>query len=307
MHAERLSVAPYEDAPARAAARRVEALARDRVGRPRRRYVGPPRAGFVPVLLHREDGSWRVDLAETWKNLFFGRDGDVLHRELDAALRLRPDRIRQRDAARRREHSISAATRSTSVLGRARRGRGALAEFLEGELLFRNCFRSVDALDRYEGAAQLAPRAPAFPRCSGIAPSTSGSLDLAISAYERLGEDAALDALAPLPRERATRSSRPMGAARAPKNRYDGGALRALAQALEAAGDAAGAAGGGRARAALVSAPPSGKTSRSCFASTRRGRTPHGRADARRRRRASTTTPSSASRSRTRAAGRSSC
>ena len=35
-----------------------------------------PATGFVPILLHREDGVWRVDLVETWKNLFFEDDGN---------------------------------------------------------------------------------------------------------------------------------------------------------------------------------------------------------------------------------------
>ena len=34
-----------------------------------------PARGFVPILLQREDGVWRVDLVETWKNLFFTDGG----------------------------------------------------------------------------------------------------------------------------------------------------------------------------------------------------------------------------------------
>jgi hypothetical protein len=34
-----------------------------------------PVTGFVPILLHREQGLWRVDSVETWKNLFFDNDG----------------------------------------------------------------------------------------------------------------------------------------------------------------------------------------------------------------------------------------
>ena len=39
-----------------------------------------PAQGFVPVLLHREDGLWRIDLVETWKNLFFDADGNYFLR-----------------------------------------------------------------------------------------------------------------------------------------------------------------------------------------------------------------------------------
>ena len=39
-----------------------------------------PAAGFVPILLHREHGLWRVDLVETWKNLFFDADGNYFLR-----------------------------------------------------------------------------------------------------------------------------------------------------------------------------------------------------------------------------------
>lgn len=34
-----------------------------------------PAHGFVPILLHREQGQWRIDLVETWKNLFFDSEG----------------------------------------------------------------------------------------------------------------------------------------------------------------------------------------------------------------------------------------
>ena len=39
-----------------------------------------PARGFVPILLHREKGLWRIDLVETWKNLFFDSDGNYFLR-----------------------------------------------------------------------------------------------------------------------------------------------------------------------------------------------------------------------------------
>ena len=39
-----------------------------------------PAKGFVPILLHREGDVWRVDLVETWKNLFFDPDGNYFLR-----------------------------------------------------------------------------------------------------------------------------------------------------------------------------------------------------------------------------------
>ena len=42
-----------------------------------------PAHGFVPVLLHRESGLWRIDLVETWKNLFFYGDGNYFLRNSD--------------------------------------------------------------------------------------------------------------------------------------------------------------------------------------------------------------------------------
>src|SRR5678815_2743810 len=39
-----------------------------------------PGRGFVPILLHREDGLWRIDLVETWKNLFFDSNGNYFLR-----------------------------------------------------------------------------------------------------------------------------------------------------------------------------------------------------------------------------------
>src|SRR5262245_56440786 len=46
-----------------------------------------PAKGFTPILLHREQGLWRVDLVETWKNLFFDSHGDYFLRNSNTPYR----------------------------------------------------------------------------------------------------------------------------------------------------------------------------------------------------------------------------
>ncbi len=52
------------------------------------RAAGPH--GFVPILLHREQGLWRVDQVETWKNLFFDGEGNYFLRNSNTLVRVWP-------------------------------------------------------------------------------------------------------------------------------------------------------------------------------------------------------------------------
>lgn len=118
--------------------------------------------GFVPVLLHREAGLWRVDLVETWKNLFFDSSGNyVLHNaNTPYAFGL--------------ESYGSAAWHDVGQLPLPSDGPGALARALAalegqdsvvphvrlGDLLFRNADLMLDAMREYEAALAIAPEDP---------------------------------------------------------------------------------------------------------------------------------------------------
>ena len=218
-----------------------------------------PAPGFVPVLLHREDGLWRVDLVETWKNLFFGRDGEYFTKNATqpygfglAAFGSGTDNdVAPFDLGGASIESVDAALAKK---------KGAFAEYLRGELLFRNCFRAVDALAHYEEASRLAPEAPAFRATLGRRAEYLGLTSVAITAYERLGDAAALD-LARLHLARGEAEKSLEWARRAQKaNPYDAEALLAVSTALASAGDPAGAEAAAQERQALLR-DPTGKAS----------------------------------------------
>jgi uncharacterized protein len=142
--------------------------------------------GFVPVLLHREDGLWRVDLVETWKNLFFDEDGDYFLRNSNMPYAfglaefgegrwygIEPLPLRGRDLAA----ELASLEGGGAVLDRLRRG----------ELWFRNAFVFAPALAGYEAAAAAAPDDPLVLQTLAERAQYLGFPELAIPAYERAG------------------------------------------------------------------------------------------------------------------------
>jgi tetratricopeptide (TPR) repeat protein len=247
-------VAPYEDV---LRARRLEDSKPWRVIEKGDRAVVTserPAPGFVPVLLHRVDGAWRVDLAETWKNLFFGRTGEYF--TVNAT---QPYGFGLAAFGAGTPHDVAAfdlGGESVDALLAALGARpGALADFLEGELLFRNCFRAVDALASYETAVAGAPRAPAFADTLAKRAEYLGLTSLAIAAYERLGDDAAV-AIARLHLAKGDAAESVEWVERAlARNPYDADALAVLASARKELRDAAGARQASERREALLQAP----------------------------------------------------
>ncbi|HEY6123229.1 MAG TPA: TPM domain-containing protein [Steroidobacteraceae bacterium] len=145
-----------------------------------------PVRGFVPILLHRQGGLWRVDLVETWKNLFFDPDGNYFLRNSNtpyaaglrefglggyydlAALRLRAPSI----AA-----EISQLEQRTDVLSTLRRG----------ELWLRNGFVFPRAWLAYEEARRKAPKDPLVLETIGSRAQYLGFPEIAIPALEQIG------------------------------------------------------------------------------------------------------------------------
>jgi tetratricopeptide (TPR) repeat protein len=145
-----------------------------------------PAHGFVPILLERRQGLWRVDHVETWKNLFFDSNGDYRQHNSNHPYAFALSRFG--DA---RLHGVAPYGLDPSDLVAAQRAlaaRGdALGEYLLGELLFRNCWLPVEALAHYERAIERSPHNLLFHETLGDRASYIGFHDLAVSAYAELG------------------------------------------------------------------------------------------------------------------------
>lgn len=145
-----------------------------------------PAHGFVPVLLVRQDGLWRVDLVETWKNLFFDFDGSyhLVNSNTPYAFGL---------AAFGRPGASDVAAfagldgeRLPRFLKRLRETPGPAADFVRGEVLFRNCFVSIEALRAYEKAVHQAPHDALFLNVLGDRELYLGFPELAARAYRKM-------------------------------------------------------------------------------------------------------------------------
>lgn len=151
-----------------------------------------PAPGFVPILLRRIDGTWRVDNAETWKNLFYDAAGDyALHNSNNPYL------FALGAYDRGRHHELRAWSLDgrdlRAVIAELETKEGAFFRFLLAELLFRNCFAALDALRHYEEAVERAPRDPLFRWTLVERALYLGFPELAIPHLEKLGAGAYLE------------------------------------------------------------------------------------------------------------------
>jgi TPM domain len=196
-----------------------------------------PAPGFVPVLLAREGGLWRVDLVETWKNLFFGRDGNYRLENSNNPYTFGLAAFGSAGSHDVAPWKLGDASLEQVVAALEAKG-GALNEFLLGEVLFCNCFLALDALRHYEEAARLGSNAPVIHDTLARRAEYLGFYDLAIEAYTRLGDPAALD-VARVYAQKGEHAQAARSARRAVEsNPYDHDALEALRGYLVAAGDA---------------------------------------------------------------------
>lgn len=199
-----------------------------------------PAHGFVPILLQRIAGRWRIDLVETWKNLFFDATGEYRQHNSNHPYAFALARF-----GRARLHDVAAWSLDSSELAERRerlaaRGK-ALDEFWLGELLYRNCWLPLHALAHYERAAQLAPTTLLFQQSLGDRAAYLGFHDLAAEAYEA----SPIRDWIELARQRRAAGDlgRAVGAVRSEvdRNPYDLEALGLLRDLLEERDDAAGA------------------------------------------------------------------
>jgi len=144
-----------------------------------------PARGFVPILLHREDGLWRVDLVETWKNLFFDADGNYFLRNSNT-----PYAFALKQFGSGQFYDLAATPLPDAPLSRwleALDRDDVVASTLRAEVWMRNAFVAPQALLDYERALRLAPRDPWVLEMFGERTRYLGFPELAIPALEAIG------------------------------------------------------------------------------------------------------------------------
>jgi hypothetical protein len=145
-----------------------------------------PVHGFAPVLLHREGGLWRVDLVETWKNLFFDPDGNYFLRNSNT-----PYAFGLTEFGEGRWYGIEPLPLGDrglgAELGRLEGARDVLGLLRRGDLWFRNAFVFAPAFAAYEAAARAAPEDPLVLQTIADRSLYLGFPELAVPAYERAG------------------------------------------------------------------------------------------------------------------------
>ncbi|MBM0104835.1 TPM domain-containing protein [Steroidobacter sp. S1-65] len=145
-----------------------------------------PAHGFVPVLLHREQGLWRIDQVETWKNLFFDEDGNYFLRNSNT-----PYAFGLKQFGSGRSFDMAAVPLRDVPLQRwldaLDRDDDVMAAFWRAELWLRNAFVFPQALTEYEKARRLAPRDPLVLETIAERASYLGFPELAIPALESIG------------------------------------------------------------------------------------------------------------------------
>lgn len=145
-----------------------------------------PAHGFVPVLLRRDDGLWRVDLVETWKNLFFTPEGDYMLYNTSSPYAFGLRHLPQ-GRARGLEPVDLGGEGLLEALERLEAPVDADAHLERAELLLRNCFAAVVALSHYEEAVRLAPEDAQIARIYGERMLYFGYAHLALHHLKRAG------------------------------------------------------------------------------------------------------------------------
>jgi tetratricopeptide (TPR) repeat protein len=142
--------------------------------------------GFVPVLLHREDGLWRIDLVETWKSLFFDSDGNYFLRSSNT-----PYAFGLKQFGTGRHYDIAALPLQgqsiADALAALEGSEGALPALRRGELWLRNAFVFPQAYPAYEAARRAAPKDPLVLQTIGERALYLGFPEIAIPALEGIG------------------------------------------------------------------------------------------------------------------------
>jgi tetratricopeptide (TPR) repeat protein len=149
-----------------------------------------PAQGFVPVLLHREEGLWRVDLVETWKNLFFNSDGNYFLRNSNT-----PYAFGLSQFGAGRYYDIAPIPLKGSIgaaLAELDGKDDALSKLWSGDIWLRNGFVFPQAYSAFEAARRAAPEDPLVLQILAQRALYLGFPELAIPAFEKIGPGAEL-------------------------------------------------------------------------------------------------------------------
>jgi len=151
-----------------------------------------PSMGFTPVLLHREQGLWRVDLVETWKNLFFNEEGNYYLRNANT-----PYYFGLKQFGDPGNHSIRALPLVTGTisgdLARLEGRKDLLSTLRRAELWFRNSFVFPPALVNYEAALAMAPNDPLVLETFADRAQYLGFPELGVPMLEKIGRGVEFD------------------------------------------------------------------------------------------------------------------
>ena len=183
---ERYPVAPYEDRLRAEAMQRAEPLELQVHGDLAFVSSRHPVRDFVPVLLVREQGLWRVDLVETFKYFRFDGEGNF---RLDN--RATPYAVFVPEARAYYDDSLAPIDLEgeplEAALARLERSNDPESRFQLAELLMRNCFVSAEAIVLYAQAARARPHDPRYVLTFAERATNLGMAEAAIDAVAGLG------------------------------------------------------------------------------------------------------------------------
>ena len=152
-----------------------------------------PAPGFYPLLLRRIDGTWRIDVAETYKSLFYGRDGRPVLVNRHTPYRFGLQHLGRAGGSETlaaldlgEETETEAVARLEAKLAASD---AAVDHFELAEILFRNCFAAMAALHHYREAAQRAPEDAHIQRRGAERAAYLGFPRVAIPLLERVGPE----------------------------------------------------------------------------------------------------------------------
>lgn len=152
-----------------------------------------PAKGFVPILLHKEKDLWRVDLVETWKNLFFNNSGNYYLRNSNTPYAFG---LKQFGKGRYNkgmgtfelgEYSIAQA------LAMVDDKQHVVASLYRGDFWLRNAFVFPQAYEAFESARRMAPKDPLVLDTFANRVLYLGFPELAAPWFESLGRGYELD------------------------------------------------------------------------------------------------------------------
>jgi hypothetical protein len=152
-----------------------------------------PAKGFVPILLHREKGLWRVDSVETWKNLFFNSSGNYYLRNSNT-----PYAFGLKQFGEGRYNSGMGAfplgeASLAQILARADSRQDLVSVLYRGDYWLRNAFVFPQAYMAFESARRMAPKDPLVLSTFANRVLYLGFPELAAPSFEALGREYELD------------------------------------------------------------------------------------------------------------------